>query len=166
MTPKQKLESMKPSDLILLMVDGLQNPVTDKVDMDTYGRITIEKYFFGLYNRKFCVGCAATNTLIKLCDMSKRDFIKIGFDQKNSIDWERMSGKYDLDVNRFESAIDTLRKGIIPRYNRIISEVGFRNLVIPDNLISNDLAWLDSENYKVHLSQYKQYALFLKVNGF
>ena len=133
------LKSMTAKDLILLMVDSLQNPITDKVNMETYG----------ILQDGICFGCAATNTLYNICDITNEYVI-------NKIHHQKLSLIYDKDktILKLEFAINALRLGDIPSYNKSIGKK-YPNLIIKENRV---LPILETYNYLDNLQHYINFA--------
>ena len=61
---RDKIRLLSAKEIILVMIEGLRNPVV-KVDMETYGQI---KHFES--GKNVCYGCAATNALCKIFDIT------------------------------------------------------------------------------------------------
>lgn len=103
-TIKQKIQSMTAKEIILVMVEGLENPTT-KIDMGTYGTVmTTDK------RKEVCYGCAATNAICKIGDYTTNDLLKV--------DGKPTLIKFSMALSHFESAINALRQGDIQLYNK------------------------------------------------
>jgi hypothetical protein len=117
---QKKIKSMTAKEIVMSMVNGLRNPVT-QINMDTYGEVV----------EGVCFGCAATNALCYIGNYSTEDLLKVDGSatlvEKKSI------------AMRFEWAIDELRKGDIDSYNYHAAEGGFAKISLPDGLDEDDL---------------------------
>jgi len=136
-----KVRSMTAKEIVLAMVEGLENPVTE-IDMDT----------FGVVKDEICYGCAATNAICRIAKISKEDFLKINpIETMRSAYTERSSF-----IQRFESAINRLRYGDIEGYNvfayRIFSEIDEKDFSLPV---------LNNRFTKNELNEYKKFAELL-----
>ena len=139
-----KVRGMKASEIIETMITGLENPVT-VVNMRTYGSIL----------DGVCYGCAATNTIAKLCSFGKVKIKKAvqsdGYTQGLKTYTEnRTVNKF---VDNFESAIDYLRMGDIDSYNFLAKKEG-----IAEIKVRLDLPFLTTTYYKNRLHSYKELA--------
>jgi hypothetical protein len=109
---KEKVQSMTAKEIIESMVEGLRKPRL-KINMDSYGEVKSERYFFGIFEKEVCFGCAATNAI---CVISNSIF-----DKKN-IRAHRDRAKFlntdDDFLGKFEFAINALRLGNIHEYNK------------------------------------------------
>lgn len=132
MNIKQKIQSMSAHDIIMAMVEGLENPVTE-INMATYGDIVDD----------ICYGCAATNAICKIGNFEAKPFI--------------IARKYAVRkptesfISIFEHAIDKLRRGDIGDYNMLAKEGGFATI---DRRVNN-LPLLDNYYTKKDLEKYK-----------
>lgn len=107
-----KVKSLTAKEIIMTMVESLKNPVT-KIDMTTFGSI----------RREECYGCAATNTICKLGDVSLDDLFLMG-------GWPHAEGLGcdGLFLANFEAAIDFLRRGFVDDYNDCAIRSGFATI--------------------------------------
>lgn len=101
-TFKETLEALSAKELILLMVDSVENPVT-KLDMSTYGEVT----------NGICYGCAATNTILKL---SRGKLAPEIICRRSLADSASSLGVSYQTLVIFEGAINFLRCGYIGDY--------------------------------------------------
>lgn len=109
----EKVQSMSAKEIIMAMVEGLKNPTT-KIDMLSFGNV----------DNNVCYGCAATNTICNIMNITHKDFIKANpkftmcdlFDERNFV------------IN-FERAIDCLRNGMITTYNYFAKENNFATII-------------------------------------
>lgn len=124
MTFEEKVRAMTGAEIILAMVKGLKNPKV-KVDMYSYGCYRVEKFFFGLFSRKVCFGCAATNTI---CQISGKTFSSADIEDYLCKAEKVNSGTHFLGL--FESAIDSLRTGDIKGYNEHARKIGISLIVL------------------------------------
>ena len=128
---KQKVQAMTAKEIIMSMVEGLQDPVTE-IKMSTFFR-----------NRNnVCYGCAATNAICKIEGLTVA-YLK-GHKEENTM--SRIYGDTDYFMNAFEIAIDKLRIGLIAPYNTIARVNGFAEIKeaievprLKDNYTQNDL---------------------------
>ena len=111
---------MTAKEIVMSMVNGLRNPVT-QINMDTYGEVV----------EGVCFGCAATNALCYIGNYSTEDLLKV---DGSAILIEKKS-----IATRFEWAIDELRKGNIGGYNYHAVEGGFAKISLPDGVDEDDL---------------------------
>jgi hypothetical protein len=128
---------MTASEIILAMVEGLVNPITDQVVMHSFGHNEI--LTAGKKKETVCFGCAATNTIANILGIvpgglglsvgKTKEYTGIlnitpttyGFgawDYKLFKTKKREWKKTDLFISSFELAIDALRVGDIAEYNR------------------------------------------------
>ncbi len=109
---KQKVQSMTAKEIITAMVESLTPPPLIKIDMASYGEIKTQTYFFGLFTKKVCFGCAATNTICKISGKK--------FTTQNIMSTSSRAEFIFVDatfLNHFERAIDCLRRGDVDSYN-------------------------------------------------
>ena len=145
----QKIKSMKPSEHIQNMVDGLRKPITDKINMITFGFTTFEKRFFGLVAKRICYGCAATNAIGRLL-VYPREWIYFRQDKfVNS----------NEDIHIYEYAINYLRSGDLKTANKHFKDLGIEP--IKEN-IEIYLPKLDNDYTKEDLDAYEKLAKFNK----
>lgn len=146
---EEKVKSMTAREIINLMIESLRNPVI-KIDMDTFGAIVKEPVFFGLFSKKICYGCAATNLMCNIAG------VKLDEHNINSID--KKSKKIDsgeLFMRRFEMSIDELRKGNIANYNYSARLAGMP-LILEDQTVA--LPYLNSSYTEKDLEAYERLA--------
>lgn len=142
-TFEEKVRSMSSKEIIMAMVDGLKKP-TVRVDFNTYGEFEIKTRLFGLISREICYGCAATNTICRISDVTLRgDNIKYVEDRAKAVN----SDSYFL-LN-FEYAINCLRKGSIDWYNMYASKYAFATIKK-----AAEIPYLSNENYSEGLESY------------
>lgn len=131
---------MTAKEIIMAMVEGLQNPITE-IDMFTFGNYN--------NNKKICYGCAATNTILKICNINSENLHKnlqkqickpyndsiIRYD--DSIIRYRTSLYNLLKINNsdnklyvkyFEVAINYLRQGLLTDYNHIARHINMSEI--------------------------------------
>ena len=104
---------MSAKQIILAMVKGLENPTT-QINMDTFG-ISVDNV---------CYGCAATNTICRIEKISNQQLLNYfnthsgfstGFRYYHFKNENKETARF---IEGFECAIDYLRQGLIPLYNR------------------------------------------------
>jgi hypothetical protein len=98
-----KVKSMSELEFLNLMIDSIENPVTN-LDMHTFGDI----------RNNFCYGCLATNTICKLLTIESADLSIIK--GRYFFNYGNMSRKLDGRLCHFESMIDHIRTGSYQRY--------------------------------------------------
>lgn len=123
---KETVQAMTAKEIIMAMVDALKEPYY-KIDMSDFGcSRTINM-------KKTCFGCAATNTISRISGI---------IFTPETIDWTGRanliadanigSGEFPNEetrfLDRFESAIDYLRKGNIESYNEIAEDKDFATI--------------------------------------
>ena len=142
----RKIKSMKPSEHIQNMVDGLKNPFTHKVKMYSFGHTETKKLFFGLLTVHIYYGCAATNAIGRLLEKPH--------------EWLKYREYLMSDANNFffiyERAIDALRKGDIKLTNKLFFEIG----IPPIRLCNIILPALKDDYTKKQLLIYEKLAKF------
>lgn len=137
MNIKEKIQSMSAKEIIMAMVDGLKNPITE-IDMSTYGNV-----IYGV-----CYGCAATNTICNLMNITKEDFIKAN--PKHTSKYLFLNEDDKKFVGYFESAIDCLRTGYIQDYNTYAKIRNFATIIGEEDcvpMLSNDYTDDDLQKY-------------------
>lgn len=157
MTFKEKVQSMTAKEIILAMVDGLRNPVTDKIDMSTFGD-SIDG---------ICFGCAATNTICKIGKYSKEDLLKSVTTEESWRSERYIISRLGLTgckedyypinnyfIHDFESAINVLRSGYVDTYNDYAIVNEFAEIKIPHF----PLPFLTHEYTEDELQQYEKLA--------
>lgn len=95
---EDKLVSLSAKEIIMAMVNGLRKKHTN-IDMTTYGRVV----------SGVCYGCAATNCIIEAT----------GIDPFEEICITSNLGSSKGILYKFESAVDSLRKGCVSDFNSI-----------------------------------------------
>lgn len=100
---EKKVKSMTANEIVAVMVEGLRNPVT-RIKMESYGDI---------YEDGFCYGCAATNAICKIANVTTEEFTE-GFDEETCLSFGDKNSDF---LSVFESAINQLRQGDIDGYN-------------------------------------------------
>ncbi len=141
----QKILKLQPSEIIMAMVNGLKKRHT-KIDMASYGFVDIEPKFLGLFKKKVCYGCAATNTIMELngkCDVS----ILRGHRNTNLI------------LSDFEAMINYLRIGNINLANTVLDNLNLRGIKAPVDLI---LPLLEDDYTLAQLEPYIKLAKYNK----
>lgn len=142
---EDKVRAMSAKEIIMSMVDGLMHPTT-RVNMSTYGY----SYRFLGVNIK-CYGCAATNTILKIGGIKYKHLIA-DINSKSSRA-KLMDTSYTF-LDRFESAIDYLRLGMVKEYNLVALEIGISKI----NKGNRGLPELHTYTYKEDLHDYIQLA--------
>lgn len=141
LTFEERVKSMSAKEIILAMVESLTLPPTVNVQMSSFGHLVeIKKrrfLFFGKRTVKHCYGCAATNTICRIANISPFKLLAEGEETTHntlrSVTFFHPSTKDradNLGVNKdflhiFEMAIDALRQGLIYTYNMYAEEGKF-----------------------------------------
>jgi hypothetical protein len=112
---KETVQAMSAKEIIMAMVDGLKDPVT-KIDMYTYGEV----------KNGICYGCAATNVICKIGEISEEEFLEVEPDTSMLAFGRSSEDRGFLD--RFEEAINSLRKGNIDSYNLRAKGIGIATI--------------------------------------
>jgi hypothetical protein len=111
---KEKVQGMTANEIVAVMIEGLRNPITN-IDMDTYGKVD---------NNNICYGCAATNTICKIANVSISKFIEI-FNKETRFSFGEENVIF---LSHFESAINQLRQGDIRKYNYYAKMMGIAEM--------------------------------------
>lgn len=169
-----KLHNQKLYFYVRQMIEGLKNPSL-KVNM---------RYYMAVDNN-VCIGCAATNTLLRITKCSVKKQMKIVFKEsaKNGIiQNEYRPNLYSLDrvdrvkileilnvedLENFECAIDTLRKGNIFGFLDYIGALTTISEEDIETVLSYPriLPCLTTETYLEYLSDYERFCHYLKVHN-
>ena len=127
---EQIVKSMTAKQIIMAMVDGLRKP-SCKIDMSTFGSV----------RGGICFGCAATNTISKICEIDYLD-VSTAVQLGNATDF----------LIRFECAIDQLRCGNVYDYNHLALSYGFSTIKEVEDLylpcLSNNYTEEDLKAYE------------------
>lgn len=116
---------MTAKEIILSMVEALENPSIN-IRMDTYGTYEIKPVKllgFSLFKKRVCYGCAATNTIAKIGGTK--------FTPENIFSLSERADSLKTSfsfLEKFESAINSLRLGNIERYNLCAKDGGFATI--------------------------------------
>lgn len=149
----KKIKKMSAAEIIMAMVEGLREPVV-KVDMSTYGDVRQN-------GELTCYGCAATNTIAKIAGYDK-SWIQENVIQKIPSVFNGFSSviEYSLDgknlkaykfIDRFEAAIDYLRRGEVDDYNVVAGSLGIAKITNYGDL------WLPTLNNAYNEEELKEY---------
>jgi hypothetical protein len=132
---KVKAATMKPSDWLQAMVDGLRQAKSDpywKVDMKSFGHWTSGGE---LKVPEMCFGCAATATLMLMLDTSymalAREYSKSVSDSSSYVDLVSYAVDYnsEIDLAKIEVVIDHARNGML---NPLFRLCGFNVMKIQE----------------------------------
>lgn len=150
MTFEEKVKSMKVSEIIQAMIDGLYKEHV-KIDMDTYGTS----------KDGICYGCAATNTICEISVVRPNSYNIL---KRYALIGEPLTSLYFLE--KFENAINCIRIGCITSYNYHASQICIAT--IPDIFIHMQkiLPILKTDTWKHHIHKYQEFADMLKENGY
>ena len=157
MTFEEKVYSLSEADVIRLMVDSLRNPAC-KINMDT----------FGLVENGICFGCAATNTIARLCEIKSIEPKHIEGYRPESM--ARYLTKNPLDVRLiidFETMINELRSGS-EEYQYVEGDVipyelGNKEFKFPKS--PKHLPILHTDFTEFQLEKYEEYADWIESMG-
>lgn len=169
---KQKLNGIKKSDLLELVLNAVENPVIP-VLMETYGTII---------NKVECTGCAATNLILKELELDKDDFLLLANNDINEcyfkdedileVTLSNMLPK-NLESNQdfislFENIIDDIRSLL----NLMDTNASIKRLQKNFKVVLPELTEEDQENlpalegnyeiFKHNIPQWKSYIQKLK----
>jgi hypothetical protein len=157
---KKTVEKMKPSEIVMAMVNGLKNAHYN-VHMDT----------FGDYKDGICFGCAATNTI---CEIFQKKFtIDNILGRKSRADFLECDYVFLCD---FEEAIDLLRRGNAKSFLHTLRNIIYLKkhdvMVLISNIESDlkkelqPLTSLNSTDYKKFLHEYQTFAKILEKHNY
>lgn len=167
-----KLVNRKVSFYVNSMIKALEKPII-KVEMDS---------FMGIHGN-VCIGCAATNTILRMegiKDVEDRmlkaskayrpynviaagtpdEFIIFQSEQRSAV------LNFNTAVRVVEDAIDSLRRGHIHSFAHYIDQVKtltHEELTIIE-AFGKELPKLTTENYKENLEPYKRFYRYLKLH--
>jgi hypothetical protein len=145
MTFDKRVKEMTAKEIIMSMINGLRKRYY-RVNMVTFGYINKED------GKTICYGCAATHTITEIHG--------IPFDKTNiygfSLRAKFVSSTFEF-LNKFEVAIDYLRKGCIQTYNELATDIGIATI---DNI--KDIPYLSSNFTEDDLQEYVKLA---EMNG-
>lgn len=145
MTFEQKVKSMKPSEIVMAMVNGLRKK-----------HVNINMRSLGHTKNGICFGCAATNTI---CEINKQKFDNFSI---GNVFTRAEFLQSDVGfLSKFEFSIDALRKGKIQMFNKYLEIIGIKTISIP--YILNHLTSNFDES---DLIGYEQYAKDLQEHGY
>lgn len=142
---EKKVKSMKASELVLVMVEGLESPAY-RVDMDTYGETV----------GGICYGCAATNAIAKITGEAPKFY---GWATET---WYKVTGAGCYFIAILEEAFNALRVSNLHRYNSCANDIG---IALMDMDYPEYLPILSTDNYKEHLEEYRKLANWLQERG-
>lgn len=171
LTFEQKVKSMTAKEIILTMVDSLTPPPTVNVDMNTFGRVEdkiVNILGIRLKTKRRCFGCAATNTICKIADISPFEYLNPANLRGTEYNINHMSNRTTYETTTisradnlkvdcnfltdFERAIDSLRKGCLADYNDYAKMHGFavihNNKRLPLCYLSNNYCSLDLDRFR------------------
>lgn len=155
---KEKVQSMTAKEIIMAMVKALTRPPIINIEMSSYGHVVettvITKRFFGLYKKsaikKLCFGCAATNTI---CQITGKKFTPDNISEpKDRAEFINSDTKF---LDRFECAIDMLRRGNIKAYNEEAEIAGIATIEYDHTI---EYPYLNNDYTNKDLAAYKQLA--------
>ena len=143
---EDKIRAMKGSEIIMAMVEGLQKPKT-VIDMTTYGKAVESD------SKEFiCFGCAATNTILSLCNIRKPENYLL-----DTTEFNNGFKDYTKFLKQFEIGVNYIRTGHIDIYNNIAEYLSIAKTRWYDELPS-----LKTYNYKENLHHYIKLAEYNK----
>ncbi len=156
----EKFENLGASGVVRLMVEVLRNPIIP-VRMNTFGNIILDG------EQEICVGCAATNSLMKLCNLTNDDAYPYLINENVHRRLPMYFGKENINdiavndqfnVSYIENVIDHLRTGDIESANLSLTKtvITWR---FPD--YNNELPILRTEYTEALLKHYIGYADYI-----
>lgn len=171
MTQIQKLElahkisMLKPSEVIMAMVNGLKQPFTE-IDMTTYGEVReehkqVKLLGIPLYKKKeyVCYGCAATNAVLHLNGKLDIELVKPYGGDPFDVDDPHTPEQI---IITFERAINLLRVGNIYGCNNYLNLLKI-DAIIYTNKIHQELCELYSNYQPEQLTGYEKLAEYNKT---
>lgn len=134
---KEKVQSMTAKEIIMVMVEGLRNPVTE-----------IDIHSFGDVRDGICYGCAATNVICKIGNINEEEFLEVK-PEGTMLYFGKSEGEREF-LDKFENAINSLRRGSICVYNMRAGDIGIATIEdgkygLPE--LSNDYTEEQLERY-------------------
>jgi len=147
MNIKEKIQSMKGSEILDAMITGLKN----------HSNLGVELDFVTFYDKKdeICYGCAATCTILNILNQKATETVFEELGTRN--------GTFDIPyfedeelkkfVQVFELAINDLRTNNPSSYNLRAYEMGFAQLPNPEKI---HLPWLDNEDWEDNIFMYEE----------
>lgn len=138
----EKFKALKPSEIIMAMVNGLRNP-TLPVNMN---------YYVSLDFNKNCVGCAAANAICKIDGIGAEE-ASLGY-KVNSLQQHFKNSNF---ISAFEVAVNNLRLGQIVLCNQDLSLIGLGPILHKPGI---KLPKLTTENYLYNLEPYIELAKY------
>ena len=151
----EKIKKMTAAEIIMAMVEGLRNPVTE-IDMDTYGEVRKN-------GKMKCYGCAATNTIAKIAGLDNKWLVKNLVNREKTTrgvtGFSRINYNVETTVadfiDDFEYAINVLRKGNVDGYNYWVGTIGVATIKdLPDEYLPR----LDDNYTSEDLDKYEELA--------
>ena len=136
---EKTVKAMSASEIIMAMVKGLRNPVTN-IKMATFGEI----------ENGVCFGCAATNAICHISGTTHKELLDVI--KVSVVGLSEESGGF---VDKFECAINELREGWLDGYNTYAGELGIARIEYVEDL---ELPELDDDYGNEDLEAYIQLA--------
>lgn len=145
---KKLVQAMTAKEIIMAMVNGLRN--------NNARNLEINMSAFAELDEGVCCGCAATASILEICDVEAewQDLIEEGAETLQVLGNVILDGKDDYEfLSNFENAINELRQGDITYYNVIASIIGIAKIkqtrIVP---------YLYSSDYFIYLDEYEKLA--------
>lgn len=148
---KDIVQAMSITEIIDAMISGLKDPLVN-VNMGTYGEVVIKE------DHIVCYGCAATNAICKIANISLDDFIRLNPFCTMEHVYENEK-EQDFIVN-FESAINELRCGNLEGYNTYARWCDVAK--IPKEFLREHLPYLSNDNFNRGVDKYIDFNVKLK----
>jgi hypothetical protein len=172
---KAKVDTMKPSDWLQAMIDGLRQAKADpyyKVDMKSYGHWTSGGE---LKNPEMCFGCAATATLMLMIDTPYmalvKDYGQSVSDSSSYVDLLLYAVDYnsEIDLARTETAIDYARNGTLNPLFRLCSIPPMNVLQLNNSATAggwNNRFLMTNKNWEAEIPKVEELITEMKTAGY
>lgn len=156
---EEKIKSMKFSQIMKAMIDGLKKPVTN-INMGTFGTSEERKKDDGI-PYIICWGCAATNAVLKISNIKTLEkHINTYKERSEIVDCE------EYFLIKFEVAIDALRQGSSYVYNFNASKIEIAQIPAEFKSLIDNLPPLETSNYEERLPLYEKAYKSIKKAGY
>ena len=144
---EEKVRSLKASELVLAMVEGLENHKYE-VDMDTFGRT----------REGVCYGCAATNAIAQLAGKAPRFAFKVPSERT----WAKAIKGSEEFIRTLEFAFNNLRFGDLSVFNGYAKLIQVKEIPVA---YGESLPGLENNNWHEGLPAYRKLAKRLQEAG-
>ena len=144
---EDKVRSLKASELVLAMVEGLENHKYE-VDMET----------FGTTREGVCYGCAATNAIARISGKSPRFTSHISSERT----WSKATKATKEFIRTLEFAFNTLRWGDLSVFNEYANIIQVKEIPVA---YGEGLPALHNRTWQEDLPAYRKLAEQLQKDG-